>query len=58
MASKPRVVALGNPRYAGKEYIEDFEKDFDFAVMLSLHLGFQKPGPGTLAETDHALRRY
>ena len=32
MGRKPRVVALGNPKFAGDQYIEDFKKDFDFAV--------------------------
>jgi hypothetical protein len=29
---KPRVVALGRPEFISDEYIEDFEKDFDYDV--------------------------
>lgn len=30
---KPRVVALGYPKYAGEEYIEEFKTEFDFEVL-------------------------
>ncbi|CAM1503325.1 Fc.00g081010.m01.CDS01 [Cosmosporella sp. VM-42] len=30
---KPRVVALGEPRYAGAEYLEKFGKQFDYEVL-------------------------
>lgn len=29
---KPRVVALGKPEFIGDEYIQDFQKDFDYDV--------------------------
>jgi lactate dehydrogenase-like 2-hydroxyacid dehydrogenase len=31
--SKPHVVCLGAPRYAGEEYLREFSKDFDFEVL-------------------------
>jgi len=30
---KPRVVALGDPKYVGQEYLESFKRDFDFQVL-------------------------
>lgn len=30
---KPRVVALGNPRYVGEDYIAGFRKDLDYSVL-------------------------
>ena len=30
------MVSLGNPRFAGERYIEEFKKDFDFAVNAPL----------------------
>lgn len=30
---KPLVVALGDPKYIGKEYLESFKKDFRFQVL-------------------------
>lgn len=30
---KPRVVALGQPKYAGDDYIAEFSKDFNFSVL-------------------------
>ncbi|KAJ3551380.1 hypothetical protein NPX13_g11377 [Xylaria arbuscula] len=30
---KPRVVALGDPKYVGKEYLAEFEKDFNYSVL-------------------------
>ncbi|KAI5458745.1 D-isomer specific 2-hydroxyacid dehydrogenase [Mariannaea sp. PMI_226] len=30
---KPRVVVLGTPKFIGEEYLEDFKKDFDYAVL-------------------------
>ncbi|KAJ5910200.1 hypothetical protein N7504_004843 [Penicillium tannophilum] len=33
MSSKPRVVALGHPQYAGADYITEFQKEFDFSVL-------------------------
>lgn len=32
-AKKPRVVALGNPKYIGQEYLESFKQEFDFQVL-------------------------
>lgn len=32
MSSKLRVVALGDPKYAGEDFINDFKRDFDFEV--------------------------
>jgi hypothetical protein len=29
---KPRVVSLGRPEFVGEEYIEQFQKDFDYDV--------------------------
>lgn len=31
---KPLVVALGDPKYAGQEFLDEFKKDFDFEVLL------------------------
>ncbi|KAJ5152933.1 uncharacterized protein N7482_009411 [Penicillium canariense] len=31
--AKPRVVALGDPRYVGAEYLADFQKEFDYSVL-------------------------
>ncbi|KAI1613145.1 D-3-phosphoglycerate dehydrogenase [Exophiala viscosa] len=33
ISDKPRVVALGNPRFVGDDYLADFSKDFDFEVL-------------------------
>ncbi|KAF2029383.1 hypothetical protein EK21DRAFT_101163 [Setomelanomma holmii] len=30
---KPHVVCLGTPKYAGKEYLDDFSRDFEFEVL-------------------------
>lgn len=30
---KPRVVALGQPKYAGSDYLAEFSKEFDFSVL-------------------------
>lgn len=30
---KPRVVALGKPKYVGDDYLAEFEKEFDFSVL-------------------------
>lgn len=30
---KPLVVALGDPKYAGKDYIEQFKESFDFEIL-------------------------
>ncbi|KAH6888470.1 hypothetical protein B0T10DRAFT_55104 [Thelonectria olida] len=30
---KPRVVALGTPKFVGDDYLQDFKKDFDYAVL-------------------------
>lgn len=30
---KPRVVALGDPKYIGQEYLESFKKDFDIQIL-------------------------
>jgi len=30
---KPRVVALGYPKYAGEEYIKEFSSEFEFSVL-------------------------
>jgi hypothetical protein len=32
MTKKPLVVALGDPKYAGQEFIDEFKRDFDFEV--------------------------
>jgi len=32
-SNKPRVVALGNPKFVGDDYLADFSKDFDFEVL-------------------------
>ena len=32
---KPLVVALGDPKYAGDDFLNDFKKDFDFEVFLA-----------------------
>jgi hypothetical protein len=37
MGRKPRVVSLGRPKFIGEEYIEEFQKDFDYDVS---HLRF------------------
>ncbi|EXJ83396.1 hypothetical protein A1O1_07018 [Capronia coronata CBS 617.96] len=31
--TKPRVVALGNPKYVGEDYLAEFQKDFEFEVL-------------------------
>lgn len=49
---KPRVVALGTPKYIGDDYLAEFAKDFDYAVRFP-------PGPDSrLARslTHSALR--
>lgn len=33
MSRKPRVVALGEPKYIGKSYLESFQKDFNYSVL-------------------------
>ena len=33
LTDKPRVVALGHPRFAGEDYIRAFDKEFDFEVL-------------------------
>jgi len=33
MSRKPLVVALGDPKYAGQEFIDEFKKDFDFEIL-------------------------
>ena len=33
MKRKPRVVALGHPKYVGKDYLEKFKEDFEFEVL-------------------------
>ena len=33
MEKKPRVVALGRPKFVGAEYRADFQKDFDYDVL-------------------------
>lgn len=43
---KPFVVALGDPKYAGQEFLDEFKKDFDFEVPLGLLL--------SLAASSHA----
>ncbi|KAI1625468.1 D-3-phosphoglycerate dehydrogenase [Exophiala viscosa] len=35
MGKKPLVVALGDPKYAGEDFISDFKKDFDFEILLA-----------------------
>ncbi|KAJ5273486.1 hypothetical protein N7478_008611 [Penicillium angulare] len=30
---KPRIVSLGTPRYIGSEYLDEFNKEFDFEVL-------------------------
>lgn len=30
---RPRVVALGNPKYVGEDYLREFQKDHDFEVL-------------------------
>lgn len=30
---KPRVVALGTPKYVGQDYLAEFTKEFDFSVL-------------------------
>ncbi|EXJ88785.1 hypothetical protein A1O3_01849 [Capronia epimyces CBS 606.96] len=30
---KPLVVALGNPKYVGQEFLDEFKKDFDFEIL-------------------------
>ncbi|KAK5364902.1 hypothetical protein LTR20_008838 [Exophiala xenobiotica] len=32
-ARKPFVVALGDPKYVGQEFLNDFKKDFDFEIL-------------------------
>lgn len=32
-ARKPRVVALGQPKYVGDDYLSEFAKEFDFSVL-------------------------
>jgi hypothetical protein len=31
--SKPFVVSLGEPKYVGEEFLEEFKRDFDFDVL-------------------------
>ncbi|KIW16247.1 hypothetical protein PV08_06298 [Exophiala spinifera] len=33
VSTKPRVVALGDPKYVGADFLEEFRKDFDFEVL-------------------------
>ncbi|KAJ9620084.1 hypothetical protein H2204_012394 [Knufia peltigerae] len=33
LSTKPRVVALGDPKYVGADFLEEFQKDFDFEVL-------------------------
>lgn len=33
LSNKPRVVALGHPKFIGDEYLTAFQKDFDFEVL-------------------------
>ena len=33
LSSKPRVVSLGQPKFVGEDYLEEFQKDFDFEVL-------------------------
>ncbi len=33
LSSKPRVVALGHPKFVGEDYLQEFQKDFDFEVL-------------------------
>ncbi|KAG8673153.1 hypothetical protein FPOAC1_006459 [Fusarium poae] len=33
MGRKPRVVSLGRPKFIGEEYIEEFQKDFDYDIL-------------------------
>ncbi|KAK6371210.1 hypothetical protein LTS17_008941 [Exophiala oligosperma] len=33
LSTKPRVVALGDPKYVGTDFLEEFQKDFDFEVL-------------------------
>lgn len=33
ITGKPRVVCLGEPKFVGKDYIEAFEKDFNYSVL-------------------------
>ncbi|RAH42909.1 D-mandelate dehydrogenase-like dehydrogenase [Aspergillus brunneoviolaceus CBS 621.78] len=30
---KPRIVALGKPRYVGEDYLAEFQKDFNYSVL-------------------------
>lgn len=39
---KPRVVALGTPKFVGDDYLAEFKKDFDYAVRISIPL-LQQP---------------
>jgi hypothetical protein len=34
-SSKLRVLSLGDPKYVGKDYLEEFKKGFDFDVSCS-----------------------
>jgi hypothetical protein len=45
-ARKPFVVALGDPKYVGQEFLNEFKKDFDFEVLLSPFFA--------MAESPHA----
>ena len=33
VSRKPRVVCLGEPKYIGQEYLENFSKDFNYSVL-------------------------
>ncbi|OCT52837.1 hypothetical protein CLCR_10913 [Cladophialophora carrionii] len=32
-SSKPFIVSLGDPKYVGEEFLQDFTRDFDFEVL-------------------------
>lgn len=48
---KPRVVALGDPKYIGAEYLESFKKDFEFQMLDAINRSeTQERLPKLLAE--------
>lgn len=56
MVHKPRIVSLGNPKFAGADYIEEFKKDFDFEVLEATNREETKAWlPGMVAKAKRPI---